>query len=143
MNKVKVKVKKLHPDAKIPIYATPESAGYDIYSIEDKEISPGKIEIIRTGLSFEIEPGFCYQFWDRSGLGKEGIHKLGGLGDSDYRGEFKVILHNTTEKSFKIVKGDRIMQIAIVPVFRAEFEEVDNLSDTIRGEGGFHSTGRR
>ncbi len=143
MQKVKVKIKKIHPDAKIPIYGSEEAAAFDVYSIEDKEIMSGKTEVIRTGICLEIEEGYCYQFWDRSGIGIKGIHHFAGLIDSDYRGEFRIVLHNSTSETFKVSKGDRIVQVAIVPIVRAEFEEVQELNESERGSGGFHSTGRR
>ncbi len=143
MPKMKVKFKKLHPDAKTPIHATEHSAGFDLYAVEEKIIEPGKTEMIKTGIALEIENGYGIQFWDRSGLGAKGIHHFAGLLDSDYRGELKVVLHNATKNIYKIEKGDRIIQAVIVPISQAEFEEVSELSETKRGEGGFHSTGKK
>jgi len=143
MQKVRVKVKLLHEDAKMPVYKTGEAAAMDIYSIEDKVIEPGKYEIIGTGLSMEIEPGYCWQFWTRSGHGAKGVQHFAGLLDSDYRGEFKVILFNSTPEPFKIEKGDRIIQVVPVPIARADLELVDELSESERGEGRFHSTGMK
>lgn len=142
-NKVPVKIKLLHPDAKMPFYATEGAAAFDLYSVEEKVIEPGKTELVGTGISMETIDGFCWQLWGRSGLASKGIHPLGGLGDSDYRGEFKAILHNSTNVPFKIGKGERIIQIAIVPVVHAEFEVVEELSETKRGDGGFSSTGMK
>ena len=143
MQKIKVKVKLLHSDAKIPFYGSEGAAGFDLYSIEDKEINPGETIMVGTGIALEIEEGYCWQFWDRSGLAKKGIHHFGGLGDSDYRGEFKVVLHNAGKEVYKIEKGDRIIQIVPAPIVRAEFEQVEELGETIRGHGGFHSTGKK
>ena len=140
---MKVKFKKLHPDAKVPIYASENAAAFDLYSVEDVEIMPGQTILVKTGLAIEIEHGHCFQFWDRSGLGAKGIHHFAGLGDSDYRGEWKIVLYNSTNAPYKIEKGDRIIQAVIVSVARAEFEEVSELSETKRGEGGFHSTGKK
>lgn len=143
MQLVKVKVKLLDPEAKMPFYGSEESAGFDLYSIEQKIMAPGETAILKTGISMEIEKGYCWQFWDRSGLGAKGITCLGGLGDSDYRGEFKVVLHNTTKNMYKVEKGDRIIQVVPVPIVKAVFEQVNELSPTKRGEGGFHSTGKK
>jgi dUTP pyrophosphatase len=142
MNKIKVKVKKLHADAKVPIHASEEAAGFDFYSIEDVEIAPGQTVLVRTGLSFEIPKSYCYQIWDRSGMGVKGIHHFAGLIDSDYRGEIKIVLHNSTSNPYKIVKGDRIAQGIFLPYFQGDFEEVQELNDSKRGQGGFHSTGK-
>src|SRR3989344_493126 len=143
MQKMKVKVKLLHPDAKMPFYGSEYAAGFDLYSIEQAVIQPGETVVVRTGVSMEIEEGYCWQFWDRSGLGAKGITKFGGLIDSDYRGEFKIILNNSSALPYTIEKGDRIIQVVPVPIVRTEFEQVDKLSETKRGEGGFHSTGKR
>jgi len=140
---MKVKIKLLHQDAKIPKYASEEAAGFDIYAIEDRIINPNKVAILPTGISLELEKGFCLQFWDRGGMGVKGIHHFAGLTDSDYRGELKVIVFNSTLDPYKIEKGDRIIQGVILPVISAEFEEVESLSETKRGEGRFHSTGKK
>jgi dUTP pyrophosphatase len=142
MQKIKAKIKLLHPDAKMPLYASEQAACFDLYSVEDKIIPAGKNELIAIGISIEIPEGHCIKFWDRSGMGVKGIHHFAGVIDSDYRGELKVILHNSTSQEYKIEKGTRIVQAAILPVMRAEFEKADELSETKRGEGGFHSTGK-
>lgn len=139
--KVNVKYKKLHPLAKEPFYGSQESAGFDIYSVEDVEIPPKSLKIIHTGISLEIEEGYCWQVWGRSSFGSKGIDVFGGLGDSDYRGEFKIMLYNSNESVFKISIGDRIAQIVPVPIVRAIFEEKNELSISERGSGGFGSTG--
>jgi len=143
MEKVKVKIKLLHPDAKMPFYGSEGSAGFDLYSVESKTIEPGKTEMIQTGISMEIDPAYCYKFRDRSGLGAKGITHFGGLIDSDYRGEFKIVLSNTTSNPYNIEKGDRIIQVTIAPAIKADFEQVNELSETARGAGGFHSTGKK
>jgi len=143
MQKIKIKVKKLHPGAKLPIHASEEAAGFDFYAVEDVEISPGETVLVRTGLSFEIPEGFCYQIWDRSGMGAKGVHHFAGLIDSDYRGEIKIVLHNSKKESYKIAKGDRVAQGLFLPYFQGEFEEAQELNDTKRGQGAFHSTGKQ
>ena len=142
IQEVKVKVKKMHPDAKIPIYGSEHAAGFDIYSIEDYEFLPGEVHAISTGIALEIPEGKACFIWDRSGMGFKGMHRFAGLLDSDYRGEYKIILCNHTKNSFKINKGDRICQGVIQDYYRAEFEEALELSETKRGDGRFGSTGK-
>ncbi|MCX8158815.1 MAG: dUTP diphosphatase, partial [Candidatus Pacearchaeota archaeon] len=96
-----------------------------------------------TGLAIEIPKGYCLKFRDRSGLGAKGIHHFAGLIDSDYRGEIKVVLHNSSLVPYKIEKGDRIIQALLSPVIKANFSVVDELGATARGDGGFHSTGKK
>jgi len=143
LKKVKVKVKKIHPDAKVPFNATEHAAGFDLYSVEEVILQPGETKAIPTGLSIELPEGIVCLFWDRSGMGFKGIHRFAGVIDSDYRGEYKVILFNSTKEPFKIEKGDRIVQAIIQDYHTPEFIEVENLSDTERGEGGFGSSGMK
>ena len=142
---MKLKIKKLSPDAIIPAYQTELAAGFDLHSIEDCVLKKGERKLIKTGLAFEIEPGYEVQIRPRSGLAfKHGITVLNTPGtiDADYRGEIMVLLINLGEEDFEIKKGDRIAQAVIAPVIQAEFEEVDKLSVTKRGKGGFGSTGK-
>jgi len=139
---IKVKVKRIHPDAKIPTQGSEHSAGFDLYSIEDYEFQPGETHAVPTGLSIELPEGKACFFWDRSGMGFKGMHRFAGLIDSDYRGEYKVILFNSTKQVFKISKGDRIAQGVIQDYYKPEFIEVEELSETQRGAGGFGSTGK-
>ena len=142
IQKVEVKIKKLHPDAKIPFLATEHAAGFDLYSTEDYEFQPGETHAMSTGIAMEIPVGKAYFIWDRSGMGFRGMHRFAGLIDSDYRGEFKIILFNSTKDIFKISKGDRICQVVIQDYYTPEFIEVEELSETTRGEGGFGSSGK-
>ncbi len=142
---MKLKIKKLTPDAMIPAYQTELAAGFDLHSIEDYVLKKGERKLIKTGLAFEIEPGFEVQIRPRSGLAfKHGITVLNTPGtiDADYRGEIMVLLINLGEEDFEIKKGERIAQAVIAPVIQAKFEEVDELSVTKRGKGGFGSTGK-
>ena len=142
---MKLKIKKLNPEAIIPAYQTELSAGFDLHSIEDYIIKPMERKLIKTGLAFEIEPGYEVQIRPRSGLAfKHGITVLNSPGtiDADYRGEIMVLLINLGSEEFEIKKGERIAQAVIAPVVQAEFEEVDSLSETKRGKGGFGSTGK-
>lgn len=141
---VQVRVKRLTPDAKIPKAAKAGDVAFDLYSVIDYEIKPGERYAVPTGIAMEIPPGYEGQVRPRSGLAlKEGITVLNAPGtiDSGYRGEVKAIIINHSDASFQITKGMRISQLAIRPVPKVTFAEVDELSDTDRGEGGFGSTG--
>jgi len=142
IKKIPIKIKKLHPDAKIPTYGTNHSAAFDLYSVEPVIIYPNETKAIPAGIAMELPEGKVCLIWDRSGLGSKGIHRFAGVIDSDYRGEWKIVLHNHNKEPFKIQKGDRIAQAIIQDYYRAEFQLTDNLSDTQRGDGGFGSTGR-
>ncbi len=142
---VKVRVKRLSPDAKIPTAAKVGDVAFDLYSMIDYELRPGERFAVPTGIAVEIPPGYEGQVRPRSGLAlKEGVTVLNTPGtiDSGYRGEVKTIMMNHNGEPFKITKGMRISQLAIRPVPDVEFIEVDELSDTERGVGGFGSTGK-
>ena len=142
---MKLKIKKLTQEAVIPAYQTELAAGFDLHSIEDYVLKRGERKLIKTGLAFEIEPGYEVQIRPRSGLAfKHGITVLNTPGtiDADYRGEIMVLLINLGEEDFEIKKGERIAQAVIAPVIQAEFVEVEELSETKRGRGGFGSTGK-
>ena len=139
-----IRVKRLHPDAKIPKAAKVGDVAFDLYSVIDYELKSGERYAVPTGIAIEIPAGYEGQVRPRSGLAlKDGITVLNTPGtiDSGYRGEVKTIMINHGDISFKINKGMRISQLAIRPVPEVEFIEVDELSDTDRGEGGFGSTG--
>ena len=144
---VKFLIKKLNPKVKLPSYKTDGSSGMDLMAFLDKPISilPQKSELIPTGLSIAIPNNTEIQIRPRSGLAiKNNISVLNtpGTVDSDYRGELKVILYNHGNKEFIVNNEDRIAQMVLVPIIKANFEEVENLPETIRGEGGFGSTGK-
>ncbi len=139
----KIKVKRILQDAKLPAYSTEQSAGLDLFSAEDKEIPPGKWELVGTGIAVELPPGYEGQVRPRSGLALKGITVLNTPGtiDSDYRGEVKVILLNLSDKPFRVEKGMKIAQLVISKYEKVDVVEVEKLSETKRGEGGFGSTG--
>ena len=144
---VKILIKKLNSKVKLPSYKTDGSSGMDLMAFIDKPISilPQKSELIPTGLSVAIPNNTEVQIRPRSGLAiKNNISVLNtpGTVDSDYRGEIKVILYNHGNKEFIVNNEDRIAQMVLVPLIKANFEEVENLPETIRGEGGFGSTGK-
>lgn len=140
-----IKLKRLHPDAQIPTYATPGAAAVDLVSVESLTLQPMERGLVATGFAIEIPEGYEAQVRPRSGWAlKQGITLPNSPGtiDSDYRGEIKVIIQNLGSEPFEIQKGDRIAQMVIAPVLQVQFEEVDQLSETSRGEGGFGSTGK-
>ena len=144
---IKVLIKKLNQKAIIPSYKTSGSSGLDLTAlIESEVIIPSKKSaLISTGLSIAIPEDTEVQIRPRSGLAaKSNITVLNTPGtiDSDYRGELKIILFNHGDKEFVVNNGDRIAQMVLMPILKIEFEEVDNLPKTIRGSGGFGSTGK-
>ena len=146
--KTKVEIKKLNENATVPTYGTEFSAGADLYALVDGSITiePGETKMIGTGLAFAIPEGLVGLVFARSGLAtKKGLAPANKVGviDSDYRGEVRVVLHNHGSVAQTIENGERIAQIAFVPYYAADFSVVDELSTTLRGEGGFGSTGTK
>lgn len=145
-----VKVKKLHPEAVVPQYQTKGAAGFDLHAFLKEYpmgiiIPPKQRLLVGTALVMEVPEGFELQIRPRSGLAfKQGVTVLNSPGtvDSDYRGEIKVLLINNGTEDVHIEHNDRIAQGVIKPVPQAEFEEVEDLSVTKRGEGGFGSSGK-
>lgn len=132
-------------DLPLPAYATAGAAGMDVVSAEDLTLAPGQRHAVATGFALAIPEGFEVQVRPRSGLAlKHGVTCLNTPGtiDSDYRGEVKVILANLGAEPFPIRRGDRIAQLVPAPVLRAALIEVDRLDETLRGSGGFGSTGQ-
>lgn len=143
----KIKVKKLRENAQLPTYGTEFSAGADLYAClaGDVTILPGETKKIPTGLAMEIPVGCAGLIYARSSLGtKRGLAPANKVGvvDSDYRGEFMIFLHNHGTEPQTIQHGDRVAQLLITPVFTPGFVEAEDLSDTVRGAGGFGSTGK-
>ncbi len=142
MNPVKIKVRKLSSNAIIPFYAHKQDAGMDIFSSEELLIPSGERRLVHTGISMELPQGFVALVWDKSGLAlKNGIKILGGVIEHTYRGEYCIILLNTSKEDFKIIEGQKIAQILLQKIYTAEIEETTDLSETERGSKGFGSTG--
>ena len=144
---VKILVKKFDKNIKLPTYKTSGSSGMDIVAyIKNKiTINPSKTAIIPTGIAVAIPKNYEIQIRPRSGLAaNKGISVLNTPGtiDSDYRGEIKIILINLSKKSFVVKSGDRVAQMILCPVIKGKFKEVKNLPKTVRGRGGFGSTGK-
>ena len=144
---MKVRIKKIDERAVVPTYGSEYSAGADLYAILDDglEILPHTTSFIHTGISLEIPEGYCGLIFARSSMGaKRGLAPANKVGviDADYRGEVMVALHNHSDSIATVEPGERVAQLAIVPFLKAEFEVADELSDTVRGVGGFGSTGK-
>ena len=139
-----VKFRKIDPDAVLPAYAHPGDAGMDVRSVEALVIEPGGRKLVRTGLVMQLPPGHEAQVRPRSGLAlKNGVTVLNTPGtiDEGYRGEVGVILANFGAEPFTVEKGAKIAQIVIAPCLRAEIAETSEVDETVRGAGGFGSTG--
>ena len=146
--KTKVEIKKLDERAIIPTYGTEFSAGADLYALLDEPITiaQGETKLIHTGLAMAIPEGLVGLIFARSGMAtKRGLAPANKVGviDSDYRGEVMVALYNQSNVPQTIENGDRVAQMVFVPYYAAEFELKDELSETLRGEGGFGSTGTK
>ena len=144
---VKVFIKKLNSSAKLPSYKTSGASGMDLMACIEKTINlePGKSCLVPTGLSVAFPKEYEIQIRPRSGLAaKNNISVLNTPGtiDSDYRGELKIILFNHSKENFTINNNDRVAQMILTPIIKMELEESDKLPDSIRGEGGFGSTGK-
>ena len=143
----RVLIKKLNPDVELPVYKTSGASGMDLMAFieEPIKIPPNSSYLIPTGLSMAFTEDYEIQIRPRSGLAAKNsitILNTPGTIDSDYRGEIKIILFNHGKEDFIINNKDRVAQMILTPVIKMEFEEIDNLPDTLRGEGGFGSTGK-
>ncbi len=139
---MKIQIKKINKEAQLPKYAINGDAGLDLHSIEDVVVRAGKNRAIQTGIAMAIPCDFVGLIWDKSGIAlKREIKTMGGVIDSNYRGEISVIIKNLSKQDYKINKGDKIAQMLIQKVEYPTIEEVSKLDDTDRGDGGFGSTG--
>ncbi len=144
---MKIAVKKLAEGAIVPTYGSEFAAGADLYALSDGPIVilPGETVLISTGIAMEIPEGYGGFLYARSGLGvKKGLAPANKVGviDSDYRGEIRVALHNHGKEEQTILPGERIAQLVIAPYLKASFFEAESLCETVRGTGGFGSTGK-
>ncbi len=143
-----VNIKKLRENAVIPTYGSQFAAGADLYACleEDLTIEPSETKLVPTGIAAEIPVGYAGFIYARSGIAsKRGLAPANKVGvvDADYRGEIMVALHNHSDKPQTIARDERIAQLVIAPFLAVEFNQVDELQDTVRGAGGFGSTGRK
>ncbi len=147
MTKPSILIKKLEKSAKIPTYGSPDAAGADLYALSEMgevTFAPGETVMIRTGIAISIPKGYAGLIYARSGLAcKRGLAPANKVGviDADYRGEIMVALHNHTNEAVTLAAGERIAQLVVTPCLMPDFTECDELDDTLRGEGGFGSTG--
>ena len=142
MQRARLEVKKLVPTARLPILGSVHAAGYDLHSMEQKVVPARGKALIGTGLAFAIPTGNYGRLAPRSGLAvRNSLHVGAGVVDSDYRGEVKVLLFNHSDVEFEVNEGDRIAQMIIEKYTMTDLSEVEELSETARGEGGFGSTG--
>jgi dUTP pyrophosphatase len=139
---MELKIKKIHPAAKLPAYGHAGDAGLDLCSCLETEVGPGEVRAVPTGLQMAIPAGHVGLIWDKSGLSLEAVHRLAGVVDAGYRGEVKVVLANLGRRPFKVSLGMKIAQMLIQPVQSVEVVESEVLSETSRGQGGFGSTGK-
>lgn len=145
---MKIPFVKLHPDAKMPVYGSEGAAGADLSALcppEGVTIQPGQRVLVPTGVAVQLPVGYVGLLCARSSLGvKHGLSLSNGVGviDWDYRGQLHVGLVNLSQTPYTIAPGERIAQLLVMPVSRAEFVQADSLEDTARGQGGFGSTGR-
>lgn len=141
---VNIKVKKLKENAVVPRYAHEGDAAMDLFSTEDYFVPIGKRQLISTGIAMELPEGYFSSIRGKSGLAlKKGICILGGVIEHGYRGEYGVIIFNAGDEDFEVKAGDKIAQVIISPVATAEVEVVEELSETVRGDGAWGSTGNR
>lgn len=142
-----VRIKKLNENATVPTYGTEYSAGADLYNLSEAVTIPAhKTVLIHTGISVEIPEGYAGLIYARSGLAsKRGLAPANKVGviDADYRGEVMVALHNHSDIDATVDPGERVAQLVVTPFLKVEYQLADELSDTVRGAGGFGSTGSK
>jgi dUTP pyrophosphatase len=138
---MEIRVKRIHPEAKLPVYGHLGDAGMDIFSVVDRELGPGEVFAVPTGIQVAIPAGHVGLVWDKSGISLRGVHRLAGVVDSGYRGEVQVVMINLGAAPFAIKKGMKIAQMLVQPVAAVTVVECEALDGTPRGDGGFGSTG--
>ena len=138
---MELRVKRIHPEAKLPVYGHPGDAGLDLFSVVDRELAPGEVFAVPTGIQVAIPAGHVGLVWDKSGISLQGVHRLAGVVDSGYRGEVQVVMINLSAAPFAVKKGMKIAQMLVQPVAAVSVVESGSLDGTSRGEGGFGSTG--
>jgi len=138
---MELKIKRIHPEAKLPSYGHKGDAGLDLFSCADYVLGAGEVKAIQTGIKVAIPRGYVGLIWDKSGISLKGVHKLAGVVDAGYRGEVQVVMINLGNAPYEIKKGMKIAQMLIQPISEVEVIEAEDLDDTSRGEDGFGSTG--
>jgi dUTP pyrophosphatase len=138
---MELRVKRIHSEAKLPVYGHPGDAGLDLFSVVDRDLGPGEVFAVPTGIQVAIPAGHVGLVWDKSGISLQKVHRLAGVVDSGYRGEVQVVMINLGAAPFAIKKGMKIAQMLVQPVAALMIVDAGTLDDTPRGEGGFGSTG--
>jgi len=138
---MELKVKRIHLEAKLPVYGHPGDAGLDLFAVAERDLAPGDVFAVPTGIQIAVPAGHVGLVWDKSGISLKSVHRLAGVIDSGYRGEVQVVLINLGAAPFPVRKGMKIAQLLVQPVAAVEVVESDSLDDTSRGPGGFGSTG--
>ena len=139
---MQLKIKKVRSDAKVPTRAYHDDAGIDLYACGEHTVLPHVTAMIPIGVAFEIEKGSVGLIWDKSSIGSKSLKTLGGVIDAGYRGEVSVLVHNLSDVSYTFLHGHKVAQLLIQKVEFPEIVEVEELSSSLRGEGGFGSTGK-
>ncbi|MBP5429711.1 MAG: dUTP diphosphatase [Elusimicrobiaceae bacterium] len=137
-----MKVKKLDLRAKLPLRAHPTDSGADLFALERTVLPAHSIVKVRTGVAVELPENTSGIIWGKSSVESKGIKAMAGLVDAPYRGELLVCMYNLNDTEFVFEAGQKVAQLVVLPTLYPTFEEVDELSDTARGEGGFGSTGK-
>jgi dUTP pyrophosphatase len=143
MKNCNIKIKRLRKEAKLPSYAHPGDVGLDLYTVENVSIRPGEHARIWNGFALEFPEGFAGIVKDKGSISKAGLHTMGGVFDAGYRGEYNVHLVNLSDKAYHFEVGEKVAQLVMLPIAIAHIEEVDELSESGRGEGRFGSTGKK
>src|SRR5512140_1804584 len=138
---MELKVKRINPEAKLPVYGHPGDAGLDLFSVIDLDLAPGEVLAVPTGIQIAVPAGHVGLVWDKSGISLKGVHRLAGVIDAGYRGEVQVVMINLGAALFPLRKGMKIAQLLVQPVAAVEVVEAETLDGTSRGEGGFGSPG--
>lgn len=139
---MKLFVKKMRDDARLPTRAHHDDAGIDLYSCGNHTVEPHHTLMIPIGIATEIEEGYVGLIWDKSSIGSKSIKALGGVIDAGYRGELKVMVHNLSDEKYTFEHGHKVAQLVIQKVEFPEIIESEELSESKRGTGGFGSTGK-
>lgn len=140
---MQIKIKKIKEGAKLPSYAHPGDVGMDVYAMEEVTIQPGEHYRFYHGFALEVPEGYGVFVKDKSSISKAGLHTMGGIFDAGFRGEYNTHLVNLSNEPYTIEVGDKVSQLVVMQIPRAELVEVEELSESARGEGQFGSTGKK
>ena len=138
---MELRVKRIHPEARLPVYGHPGDAGLDLFAVVDRDLAPGEVYAVPTGIQIAVPAGHVGLVWDKSGISLKGVHRLAGVVDAGYRGEVQVVLINLGSAPYAVRKGQKIAQLLVQAVASVAVVEAADLDDTPRGRGGFGSTG--